>query len=683
MLRIKKLVSIMMLLLLALPISPVFAGVKLEAFADGSAYLTGNIIDRGVDIDYDVDFDYLEVSVEINVTLAGYYEVYISNLRDLSGNYISVYGYSYSYLNVGVQFVYLALNGEQIYSSGRNPSSVSYIALYDEEWNLLGSLSGVPLSREYHYYEFDLPPAYFTGAISDEGMDADGDGKFDYLKVGVEVSVIEEGLYQVGISGLVAGSNNIYVSDFDVSPLNMGTQYVYLKLHGPTIYSSNLNATAVSYMYLYKIDYFYSKWLGSISDIPLSREYHYYEFDPPFADIEAKFTVYPDGRVVMGGTLNYTHLPYPYISGMDASGDVSFKGTDGSTEMSANIAFMVQEHIADVFPYYGTSFQLNGTYLGGMADIGITASVNFPESLASQFPLNLSDFTVIADYANNELTGTITVPLISGMPIATLNVNFHGNITDLFLSDELEVVYGTYFGYEVNETIVENLLLQLNSTIPGKGSGSLYEFTQGILECIWLNTTMDKRTDGATISFNAYIHGDFIRYFVLVMSGYENSGLYRLLNALVYSIETGQFELSYAKTFGTASMDLDFTANIARLWSTLEETIPPDVPPQQREPIELFLNTTFCTVESAQVYWTYANCRSDMQINATIGGDFNTELNFIKNLYVTYVSPYPPSIWQFINSTELDLSNLHVTFNVTRTSMLRRKLCGKTTNRPC
>jgi hypothetical protein len=530
----------------------------------------------------------------------------------------------------------------------------------------------VPLSREYRYQEFDPPPAYFTGVISDEGVDADGDGKFDYLKVGVEVDVTEYGLYQVGISGLLANGYYVSVYDYDVSPLNVGTRYVYLKLHGPTIYLSNLNITAVDDLYLYKVDYFYTTWLGSISNVPLSRQYYYYEFDPPFADIEAKFTVYPNGQVVMGGTLNYSRLPYPYTNGIDVSGDLSFKDTAGSTEMSANIAFIVQEYMADVFPYQGTSFQLTGTYNGEMANIGITASVNFPENLASQFPLNLSDFTVMAYYADNDMVGTITAPLISGMPIATIDVDFHGNITDLYLSDELEITYGTYFGYEVNETVVENMLLQLNTTIPGRGSGSLYEATRGILECVWLNTTMIKRTGGATISFDAYIHGDFLRYFVLAISGgyYENPGLYWFLNAFVYSIETGQFELSYAKTFRTASMDLEFTANVTKLLSTLESTIPPDVPPSQRAPIELFLNTTFCAVESAQVYWTYANSRSDMQINATIGGDFNAELNFIKNLYITYNNPYPPEIWQFINSTELDLSNLHAAFNLTRTSAL-------------
>jgi len=515
-------------------------------------------------------------------------------------------------------------------------------------------------------------PASLTGAIYDIGMDTDGDTLFDYLKVGVEINVAAEGLYQVGIYGLEdSGSGYIFVNDYTTSHLNVGTQVVYLNLHGPTIYSSSLNPTKASYISLYKVEYFYSTWLDSRSDLPLLHTYFYYQFDPPFADAEAKFTVYPDGRVVMGGTLNYTPLPYPHTAGFDILADANFTRTDSSTKMSANFAFIVQPQIADMFPYDGSSFSLLGTYSGGMANIDMDGFVTFPESIASQYPLNLSDFTVVADYADNEITGTITAPLISGMPVATIDVDFHGNLTDLYLSDDLDIVYGTFFGYEVNETVVEQMLWQLNSTIPGKGPQSMYNATNGILECTYLNTTMIKRVDNATITFDAHIHGDFVQFFVFVMTGgYGNPGLYWFANALVSSVETGHFELAYAKTYGEASMELAFTANFTKLWSQLESTLPPEIPPEQRTPIELLLNTTLCSVDSAQVSWTYADSRSDLQINATIGADFNAELNFIKNIAITYGNPYPPSLWQFVNSTEIDLSNLSITLNLTRTSLL-------------
>jgi hypothetical protein len=668
----KKLMLIIMLSFLTLSIFSVLYKGKFQVLAQDPASLTSTIYDKGLDTDLDEDFDFLEVGVEVDILTPGNYEIYISGLEDSSYNYIYVYDYKYLFLDVGTQVVNLTLSGETIYSSGLNPSKVANIYLYNESWYWLGNLYDVPLSKEYAYTLFDTPPAYLTGTISDKGVDTDGDGKFDYLEVGVEVGVTEEGSYEVYVQGLKdSGSGYISVYDYNTSHLNVGAQFVYLNLHGPTIYSSGINPVKVSGIYLYEVQYFYYGWLGSRYDLPLSHQYFYDDFNPPFADAEAKFTVYPDGRVVMSGALNYTHLPYPNTVGFDILADASFIRTDGSTEMSANFAFIVQPQIADMFPYDGSSFHLFGTYSGGMANIDMDDFVTFPEDITSQFPLNLSDFTVIADYSKNEITGNITAPLISGVPIATLSVDFHGNLTDLYLSDDLEIVYGNFFGVEVNETVVENLLMQINSTIPGTGPGSLYEATDGILECTYLNTTMIKRVGGATITFAAHIHGDFVGAFEYFMTGgYGNPGLYWFANALVSSVETGHFELAYAKAFGEASMSLTFTANFTKLWSLLESTIPPEIPPETRAPIELLLNTTLCSVDSAQVSWTYADGRSDLHIDATIGADFNAELNFIKNIAITYGKPYPPSLWQFVNSTEVNLNNLSVTFNLTRTSCL-------------
>lgn len=510
-------------------------------------------------------------------------------------------------------------------------------------------------------------PASLTGIIHDEGVDTDGDTYFDYLEIGVEVNVTKAGEYQIYASGL-EDLGYISVSDSTFASLDVGLQVVNLNFHGPTIYSSGVDPVIVSYIRLSEI-YSASGWYDSIYDVALSEQYFHDDFDPPFADAEAKFTVYPDGRIVMGGTLDYSPLPSPFI-GVDIAGYTSFMRTGGSTEMSADFAFVVQPSMADMFVFDDSSFNMLGTYSGDIVDVSINGSVVFPPSLASQFPLNVSDFTVIADYSNNEITGTITAPLISGMPIATIDIDFHGNLTDLYLIDELEIVYGNFFGYEVNETMVEHLLLHYNSALPGTEPESLYNMTEGILECTRLETTMTKRADNATIAFDAHIHGDFVQLFVSYMTqGLGDPGLYWLVNTLISSIETGHFELSYAYMFGEASMELSFTADFAKLWADLESTLPEEVPPEQRIPIEFLLNTTLCSVDTADISWTYENGRSDLHVDATIGPDLNAELNFIKNIFVTYGMPQPPPLqWQIINNTEIDLSNLSVTFNLTRAS---------------
>lgn len=530
-----------------------------------------------------------------------------------------------------------------------------------------------------------IPPATLTGVISDRGVDTDGNG-FNYLEVGVEVSVNEGGLYEVRVSGLRDSSLNYsnYISVYanEVLTLSIGLHTVNVRLYGPTIYSSRKNPINVSYIALYKISQPYFPWtgasswqhLGNIYDTPLSRLYSYDEFDAFFADMEAKFTVYPDGRVIMGGALNYTHMTPQNDAGFNMLADASFTRTNGATNMLADFAFIVQPHLADTFPFNSSSFNLLATYSSDIADFSLDGSVTLPSSLASQYPLNVSDFTIVADYLNGEMTGTITAPLISGMPLASIDVDFNGNLTDLYLSDELEVVYGTFFGQEINRTYVENLLLHFNSTIPGphNDTGSLYNMTQGILECTRLDTTLTNITGGATITFDAHIHGDFIEALLFFLGGQVmDPTLDWLANTIISSIQTGHFEFAYAHGLGQASMQLAFTVNITKLWLDIESTLPPGIPPQQRTPIELLLNTTLCSVDSANVSWNYNNGRSDLHIDAVIGPDFNAELNFIKNVMITYGMPQPPPWqWQILNTTDIDLSNLSFTFNLTETTML-------------
>ena len=65
-----------------------------------------------------------------------------------------------TYLDVGVQVVYVSLDGPVIYASGFNPVSVMSIALYDEFYSNLGDLFEVSLSRMYSFTEFGTPINY-------------------------------------------------------------------------------------------------------------------------------------------------------------------------------------------------------------------------------------------------------------------------------------------------------------------------------------------------------------------------------------------------------------------------------------------------------------------------------------------------------------------------------------------
>ena len=121
--------------------------------------LTGLVKDRGVDEDGDSLYEYLTISVEVQVKTPGLYVVVVSGLSDSLGNWIDVSGSESAYLERGSSFIDVALEGGPIYSSRANPSAVSSIDLYDQDFSLLGSLVETPLSREYSFDEFAAPPA--------------------------------------------------------------------------------------------------------------------------------------------------------------------------------------------------------------------------------------------------------------------------------------------------------------------------------------------------------------------------------------------------------------------------------------------------------------------------------------------------------------------------------------------
>ena len=124
-----------------------------------------------------------------------------------------------------------------------------------------------------------VPVAVLTGVVVDSGVDTDEDGAFDFLELGVEVNVTEAATYTLQADGLLTSdSEYISVSDSFWGHLDVGVQLVTLRFTGSTIYASGLNPINVSWLSLTDEN---EESLGELSEVPLSREYLYTEFDAP------------------------------------------------------------------------------------------------------------------------------------------------------------------------------------------------------------------------------------------------------------------------------------------------------------------------------------------------------------------------------------------------------------------
>ena len=523
------------------------------------------------------------------------------------------------------------------------------------------------------------PVASLTGTIYDWGVDTDGDGNFDFLEVGVEVNVTDSGDYEVDIWKLLdSGRSFINVSGYKSEYLYAGVQVVNVSLYGPTIYVSGLNPVNVSEIELYSVEYDpfgepTHTLLYSVSDGPLSTEYLYTQFDSPFTDIEVIFVVYPNGRVVMGGALNYTHMEPPNTA-PSMHGVAGIKKSDTETRVSANFTLMVPPEEASQFPFNLSAFTLLSEYSDGFLTTTINGSTIFPPSITSEFPFNATDFTVMGEYADNLVDGNITVDILPGFPLDDIEIDFQGNKTYVYLNGSTTVIFGNYpdFG-EFNATVLDELLQNLTNTIGGVGPDSLYNMTDGLLEFTMLNNvTTLHNSSNATVVFEAKVEGDLIQTLVYLAENSTDPShpLYKVLNATLPSFETTSFQLAYAHALKEADMNIVFVNNMTYLIDSTIPILPDILSPEETEFIESILNTTYCTVDSAQVSLDYENGQATLNATATIQ-DFNAEINYIKSMFLTYGDVPPPltSQLQTLNETQIDLTNFRISLNLTETTL--------------
>ncbi|MEJ2241158.1 MAG: hypothetical protein P8Y18_03325 [Candidatus Bathyarchaeota archaeon] len=247
------------------------------------ADLTGTIFDQGIDNNGDGIYDSLEIGVQVNVSTAGTFNIEVSGLYD-SKSTINISNQNSTFLNAGLQTVYVSFAGTTIYSSKVNPANISMIILENESGNQLDSLSDVSLSQDYYYFDFGITPAYLTGTITDEGVDNNDDGYFDFLRLGAEVNVTIAGTYTVDAGGVYDPSYN-YVSALTLNStfLTSGIHFVYLDLNGGEIYTAGVNPTTIASILLYDSS---NTTLSELHDETLPNTYTFDQFQRPPTDIE-------------------------------------------------------------------------------------------------------------------------------------------------------------------------------------------------------------------------------------------------------------------------------------------------------------------------------------------------------------------------------------------------------------
>lgn len=430
-------------------------------------------------------------------------------------------------------------------------------------------------------------------------------------------------------------------------------------------------------------------------------------------DMQVLFVAYPNGTIGVDGTFNFTQM-YPENTGPLMNTTLSISTSDGTTigsangtiifpdnEMfewplnstTANLALECDDGLLNAtidaamfmppegrttYPFNASDFSFDSSYSEGSLDVELWGETEIP-SFDPMLPFNVTDFTVLADYAENEINGNITLYIIPGVPSLDVIVYFNANKTDLSLTGNLTVIYGDFFGTEINATSLEEMLAELNSTIPGQGPGSLYNATEGLLECTKLNTTKtplysnETEEIGAEIKYNATIYGNFTDALAKLVTQEASEELYPVvyaaLDSALSSVQNANLVLDYYHTSGIASMDLHLASDVKALWNKAIQLVPPTVPGENRTLVEAWLkiaNATAYAVKDFSLNASYSSATQKLDFEAWLSANITQLENEILPILPDAVPLELKAIVEtFVNTTYCKLTFSKATISYT------------------
>lgn len=158
--------------------------------------ITGPFSDSGIDSDGDGLFNVLRVEVPVDITAATGYRL-VGELTDSAGNKLttSVAGS----LAVGATTLALDFDGQSLFRTGVDgPYEISLRLVEESELEILpvDERPNAHQTASYSFRAFQHAALSLNGDGGAQGVDLDGNGRFDLLNVAVGVEVLRGGFYQ-------------------------------------------------------------------------------------------------------------------------------------------------------------------------------------------------------------------------------------------------------------------------------------------------------------------------------------------------------------------------------------------------------------------------------------------------------------------------------------------------------
>jgi hypothetical protein len=247
--------------------------------------LSGSYSDSGVDSDGDGLYNTLNVRVGLQVNTPGNYSVQ-AWLHDANGNSIAGGDASVACTGSGVQT--LAFSGRNIrWQRANGPYQVRSLEVLDAALNRVLTVQAAYTTTAYAANQFQGVSASNAATIdptgySDNGLDVNGDSKFDYLRFTLKVNATTAGAYHIEAS-LKADQRTTLVSAENDFVLAVGNNTITLDFAGGALFASATNAP----YQLAGVTLLDSQ--GSVVDYQKqaysSKAYAYTDFAPPLVSV--------------------------------------------------------------------------------------------------------------------------------------------------------------------------------------------------------------------------------------------------------------------------------------------------------------------------------------------------------------------------------------------------------------
>ncbi len=237
--------------------------------------------DSVTDLDADSRYDILTVNLDITVLFSDTFYVEWTSEGPSGGSLVS--GYGYYDLAPGADSVSFDIPGDLIWSQKTDGSCLVYMYIYDSDGTFLDFDSYYTMSRGYD--EFERPPAYISGPVTDYALDTDLDSLYDLLVFQVPVEVESPvGVYLYG--ELYDASDTVYLMWSETTAeLEVGSHVLEVQYRGWLLYQMGISGPYTAHLSMYDLD----TWDYYDGTVAVSGTYQYDDFD----DVAAWFSGLP------------------------------------------------------------------------------------------------------------------------------------------------------------------------------------------------------------------------------------------------------------------------------------------------------------------------------------------------------------------------------------------------------